>query len=175
LRRLERAKNKQNKSQAEDIGRIFANKLNEKLAIMKDDKLAKLSKQNEALLKKEEELKKSVFEKIQELDENKRVIKNQKEIIGQKDNAIKLKDDILEEETSFKRKLRTVATIAGLLLISFTVLMAIITMIPMTFEKVAFYTVFLIVGAILLFFGIAPERVVVSIIAKLGFSQSKES
>jgi hypothetical protein len=173
LRRLDEAKRKEHKSQAEEIGRIFADKLNQELTVIKDEKLKTLSEEKNALLGREELLSKTVQEKTKESDERQKIITAQKEIIGQKQSIIESKDVELEKENTFKRKLRTVITIAGLLLVIFTVLAAVYTISPMTFEKVSFYTVFLIVGAILLFFGLAPERVVVSIVAKLGFPQSK--
>jgi len=175
LRRLDDAKKKQDKVKAEEIGKVFANKLNEELNSIKEDKLKSLTEEKNILLAKEELLVTTVEEKTKEIDERQKIITAQKEIIEQKQDVIKSKDVELEKETSFKRKLRTVAAAAGLLLIVFTILMAIYTISPMTFEKVSFYMIFLIVGAILLFFGIAPERVVVSIVTKLGFPQSKDS
>lgn len=175
LARLDQAKRKQDKSKAEEIGKIFANKLNAELTSIKDDKLKSLSEEKDVLVKREELLAKTVLEKDRELGDRQEIISSQKVIIEQKQGVIDLKDAELIKEASFKRKLRTVVTVAGLLLITFTALIAIYTAFPVTFEKVAFYTAFLIIGAILLFFGIAPERVVVSIVAKLGFPQSKES
>jgi len=68
-----------------------------------------------------------------------------------------------------------VSTITGLFLIFSTVTMMVLRALPLVLESVAFCTVCLVVGAILLYFGIAPERANVSVEAKLNVPVSKES
>jgi hypothetical protein len=175
LRRLEKAKTEEDKVKAEEMGKAFANKLEEELQKIRDDKLKKLLEDNKALLEKQNLLSAAVEEKMQEIDDKRkqvadiqRVIESQKADLDKQQLTIKLKDRELEKETSFKRRLRIVSAIAGLFLIISPLLVLVTKALPIQPESVAFCTACMIVGAILLYFGIAPERASVAVGANVG-------
>jgi hypothetical protein len=169
LRRLDNVQKRRDTEKAEQVGKIFADKLNDELTHIREDKIANLIAQNKALAERESLLVSTAQEKARESTKLQKTIEEQTAEIVKKQSIIDTKTSELVKENNFKRKLRTLVALVGFFVIIFTIAIAALTFQPMTFEKVAFYTAFLISGALLFFFGIAPERVIVSLIAKLGF------
>lgn len=175
LRRLDEAKKQGDAAKAEDVGRIFSNKLEEELGKIRDDKIKQLAVEKKALLERQTLLSTTIEEKTKEISSKQILIESQTGDIEQKQRIIQLKEMQLEKETHLKRRLRIVVTIAGLFLIASPLVMMALRILPIVFEIVAYSTASLIVGAILLYFGIAPERVTVSVKANLNVPKSQES
>jgi hypothetical protein len=175
LKRLEKAKSEKDKAKTEDLGQLFAKKLEEELRTIMDNKLKKLAQEKQVLSKREALLSTTVEEKKAEIDNAKKIVEAQKEDITRKQELIQLKDKELEREAHFKRQLRTVSTIAGLFLVFSPLVMLVLKALPITLESVTYCAVSLIVGAVLLFFGIAPERANVSVDASMPVPKSKAS
>lgn len=172
LKRLSKVKRKGTQAKAEEMGRIFAKKLEAELRAIKDDKLKKLTEEKQALSKKETLLLETIERQTDEIGSQQILIDTQKDDIEQKLYIIQLKDTKLEREAHLKKQLRIVSTIAGLFSIFSPLALICLEILPITLESVAFGAAFLIVGAILIFFGIAPERADVSIKARLGIPKS---
>ena len=179
LKRLESAKTQKDKAKVEEMGRLFSSKLEEELKKIHDDKLAQLMVEKKTLADREAllstTLSTALEEKAKEIENREKIIESQKKDIEQKKGVIELKDRELEKENHFKRQLRTVATIAGLFLIISPLMMMILRTLPLVLEVVAYYTVSLFVGAILLYFGIAPERANVTVEARVNVSNPKQN
>ena len=167
LRRLEKAKKKGQKEKAEEMGKIFAKKLEDELRKIRDEKLIKLAREKKAFSEREAFLSATIDEKMKQLEDQQSLIEAQERDIEQKQYTIRSKESELEKEIRFKRQLRVVSTIAGLFLIISPLLLMVSKSLPIMLESVAFCSVSLIVGAILLYFGIAPERAHVSVEAKI--------
>jgi hypothetical protein len=148
--------------------------LEEELKKIHDDKLAQLIVEKKTLVDREAllstTLSTTLEEKAKEIENREKIIETQKKDIEQKKDIIELKDRELEKENHFKRQLRTVATIAGLFLIISPLMMMILRTLPLVLDVIAYYTVSLFVGAILLYFGIAPERANVTVEARVNVS-----
>lgn len=174
LKRLEQVKKQGDNAKAEELGRIFSKKLEEELGKIKDDKIKQLAEEKKTLLDRQALLSTTIEEKMKEISSKQTLIELQKEDIDQKQKAIQSKEKELQKETHFKRQIRVISVIAGLFLIASPLVMLVTKALPLTTESVAYGTASLIVGAILLYFGIAPERADVSVGAKLGVPQSKD-
>lgn len=172
IRRLKKAQREKDVSKAEELGRAFAKKLEDGLRKIRDDKLKKLSREKTALNERQALLSSSIEEKMKMIADLEKLINSQKADLDQKRHVIQSKERELEKEAHFKRQLRTVSVIAGLFLVISPLILMVSKALPMTLEVVIFCVAALIVGAVLLYFGIAPERADVSVEAKLGISKS---
>ena len=162
------------------MGQLFVRKLEEELRNIMDDKIRNLSKSKQTSSEKEVSLSTDSEKRLKEIANAKKIVELPKGEIRQKDGTIiqkekvvRAKDEELEKEAIFKRKLRTLVMIAGLVLVLSPLVALALKILPPIFEIIAYSAVSLIVGAILLFVGIAPERTHALLEAKIDFSLHK--
>jgi len=180
LNQIEKATSNKNVAKIEEMGQLFVRKLEEELRNIMDDKIRNLSKSKQTSSEKEVSLSTDSEKRLKEIANAKKIVELPKGEIRQKDGTIiqkekvvRAKDEELEKEAIFKRKLRTLVMIAGLVLVLSPLVALALKILPPIFEIIAYSAVSLIVGAILLFVGIAPERTHALLEAKIDFSLHK--
>jgi hypothetical protein len=183
IKQVEKAKADKNVNKVEEMGHLFAAKLNSELTQIMDDKVRKLSEEKIVLTEKEDKLSANLELKMKEIEQARAELEEKKKELLKKEQAIKESDSIIQTkdrqlvlEATFKRQLRLITTVAGLVLIASPLIMLAFGILPIKFEGVGFAAVFCIIAAILLYSGIAPERVKVALGAKLNvtFRKGKE-
>ena len=172
LKQLKKAQRKKDISRAEELGKVFAKKLEDELRKIKDEKLKMLSQEKKSLTERQALLSSTIEEKMTMITDLEKLINSQKADLDQKQLVIQSREKELEKEAHFKRQLRTVSVIAGLFLVVSPLILMVSKALPLILESVIFCVAALIVGAVLLYFGIAPERADISVEAKLGVSKS---
>jgi len=158
-------------SKMEELAKVFADKLEKELKIIRDEKLKQLSQKMQTLNEEQIKLYNAIQEQRQTIVVLQELVKSKEEELEQRQDTIKIQEKELEIETHFKRIMRVISAIAGLFLIGSPPAFIILRILPIDVTTVAYCAGSFIVGAILLYFAIAYEKAKVSLEAKLNLSK----
>lgn len=159
----------------EGLAKVFADKLEQQLNKVKDEKFEQLSKKIDNLTEEQQTLATTLQEQQQTITQQQQTINTQQEELERKQETIQGQTRELKTETDFKRMMRKLSAIAGIFLIGSPPLLIVLKILSMDLPSVGYCAGSFIVGAILVFFAIAYEKAKVSLEARLDVSHKEGS